>query len=441
MDGRPQESETLWPEADWSRVPYKAFVDPEIYAREQARIFRGPTWSYVALEAEIPQPGDFVVSAIGDVPIVVNRNAEGQLRAFVNRCAHRGAAVRRELRGRADTHICIYHQWCYDLNGDLQGVPFHRGVRGQGGMPEDFSFAQHGLQKVRVESYRGVIFGTVSEATPPLADYLGSPITSLLDRFFTRPIKILGRNRQVIPANWKLYAENTRDAYHAGLLHLFYATFGGFNPPKKGGITLSGEGVHCAIWAVSDLFTQETVKRITRPKGEAGGEKHRDRTFDAWLAGNEMQTAFQLADPASVIAGRQEFEDGIAVLIMSVFPGLVVQQIQNALAVRKLVMRGPEETELIWTHFGYADDDAEMDAIRLKHANIIGPAGFVSMEDGEVGRLIQTTVKSNHDGHSVLALGGTQAIDDTTHMISESSLRGFYRGYRRLMGFGAGGDG
>ena len=69
------------------------------------------------------------------MPIIVNRNEQGEVRAFVNRCAHRGAIVRRELRGNAESHTCIYHQWCYNLDGELKGVPYHRGVRGQGGMP------------------------------------------------------------------------------------------------------------------------------------------------------------------------------------------------------------------------------------------------------------------------------------------------------------------
>src|SRR5579859_1425403 len=101
----------IWPAKDYSRVPYRLYHDAELYAREQERIFRGPTWNFLGFEAEIPNPGDFRQTLVGETPIVVNRGEHGEVTAFVNRCAHRGAMVRRELSGNAKQHICIYHQW------------------------------------------------------------------------------------------------------------------------------------------------------------------------------------------------------------------------------------------------------------------------------------------------------------------------------------------
>ena len=115
----------IWPALDYSRVPYRFYHDAEIYAREQQRIFEGPTWSFLGLDAEIPKPGDFRATWVGETPVVFNRDATGAVRAFVNRCAHRGALVRRELSGNANEHICIYHQWCYGLEGGLTAIPFH----------------------------------------------------------------------------------------------------------------------------------------------------------------------------------------------------------------------------------------------------------------------------------------------------------------------------
>ena len=99
----------IWPALDYSRVPYRLYHDAEIYAREQERIFRGPTWNYLGLEAEIPNPGDFRATYVGETPVVVNRDKEGAVKAFVNRCAHRGALVRREIVGqcRASTSASI----------------------------------------------------------------------------------------------------------------------------------------------------------------------------------------------------------------------------------------------------------------------------------------------------------------------------------------------
>src|SRR5450432_2694374 len=126
-------TEAIWPTLDYSRVPYSLYHDTELYRQEQQRIFSGPTWNYLCLDAEIPNPGDFRATYVGDTPVVVGRDENGAVHAFVNRCAHRGALVRREISGNASSHTCIYHQWCYGLDGALKSIPFRRGVRGKGG--------------------------------------------------------------------------------------------------------------------------------------------------------------------------------------------------------------------------------------------------------------------------------------------------------------------
>ncbi len=104
-------------------------------SEEQERIFRGKTWSFLAFDVEIPNAGDFRASYLGGVTrVILNRDDNGEVHAFVNRCAHRGALVRRELAGNAKSHTCIYHQWCYDLHGKLTAIPFRRGIRGKGRM-------------------------------------------------------------------------------------------------------------------------------------------------------------------------------------------------------------------------------------------------------------------------------------------------------------------
>lgn len=90
------------------RVPYRVFTDPEYHAREQEKIFQGENWSFVALEAEIPEAGDFKSTFIGETPVIVTRAADGAVHVVVNRCAHRGALVCRELRGnRPKSRMCL----------------------------------------------------------------------------------------------------------------------------------------------------------------------------------------------------------------------------------------------------------------------------------------------------------------------------------------------
>ena len=209
-------ADLVWPAEGATRAPYQVFQDAAIYAREQERIFRGPTWSYLALEAELPNAGDFVSTFVGDTPVVVTRDAQGQVHAWVNRCAHRGALVCRELRGSVGpqgTHTCVYHQWAYDPAGNLVGVPFRKGLGGKGGYPADFDMADHGLTRLRVDTVAEMIFGTFDESAPPLREYLGTEMCANIERVLGRPITVLGYARQYFRGNWKLYSENARDSW------------------------------------------------------------------------------------------------------------------------------------------------------------------------------------------------------------------------------------
>ena len=96
----------VWPRDDYTRVPYSLFLDRDVFEQEQVRVFRGPVWCYLALEAEIPRPGDFKTTVVGDTPVVVNRDATGAIHAFVNRCAHRGASAPLRSAGAAPRVRC-----------------------------------------------------------------------------------------------------------------------------------------------------------------------------------------------------------------------------------------------------------------------------------------------------------------------------------------------
>lgn len=396
------------------RVPYRVFTDPRFYEREQAKIFRGETWSFVALEAEVTNPGDYKATYIGDTPVIVTRDAEGGVNVMQNRCAHRGALVCRGLRGNAPNLECVYHQWAYDLKGQLLGVPFRRGIRGEGGMPDDFDMKRHGLDRLRVETVGGMIFATFSASIEPLRDYLGPLVVEHIERIMNRPIKVIGDQRQYIHGNWKLYAENVRDPYHASLLHLFHATFGLYRSSQKGASRMDASKRHSLLYSIAGSNDASRDKQVYEGV----------RAFNA---------DFQLQDP-SLLKGRAEFPDGITLVILSIFPNVVLQQIQNTLAVRQIVTQGPGAFELVWTQFGYADDCEEMQAIRLKQSNLIGPAGVISMEDGEAVEIVQDAVVRAQDQTSYIAMGGGGA-DDADHLVTEGAIIGFWQNYERLVGF------
>jgi hypothetical protein len=140
-----------------------------------------------------------------------------------------------------------------------------------------------------------------------------------------------------------------------------------------------------------------------------------------------------LADP-SLMETRQEYEIALTFSIHAIFPCLVVQQISNTLAARQIVPKGPDAFELIFTFFGYEDDDEEMRAMRIKQANLVGPAGFISLEDGHAIELVQQAIVRDREASSFIELGGRD-IGSQAHLVTESSIRGFWQHYRELMGF------
>jgi hypothetical protein len=145
-----------------------------------------------------------------------------------------------------------------------------------------------------------------------------------------------------------------------------------------------------------------------------------------------MRENFRLADPA-FLQMREEFGDDTTTQILSLFPNFVLQQIQNSIALRLVLPKGPDKTELQWIYLGFAEDDAEMEALRLAQANLVGPAGYVSMEDGAVGNFIQRAIPGAEDDCSVLEMGGFDHVSEANRT-TEASVRAFWHAYRPLMG-------
>ena len=199
---------------------------PRFIAPNCDRIFLGASWQYLGLADELPEPGDYKTSFLGETPVIVTRGEDGDIHAMVNRCAHRGNLVCLKQRGHTkDGLTCVYHAWRYDLAGNLTSVAFRRGVGGKGGMPESFRLEEHGLKKLRTDQFAGLVFGTLSPEAPPLPDYIGNLIGSRIGRVMRGKPKILGTTSQILHNNWKLYIENVKDTYHASLLHTFFTTF------------------------------------------------------------------------------------------------------------------------------------------------------------------------------------------------------------------------
>jgi len=374
------------------------------------RIFRGDTWSFLCLEAELPRPNTFRASRLGDMPVVVTRDADGEIHAFENRCAHRGALLCLKERGEAKEIACVYHNWTYDLCGNLTGVAFRRGLGGKGGMPPDSHPEAHAPRRLRIETFAGLVFGTLGKKAAPLEEYLGPNIAPSIRRVMKKPVRLLGGYSQMLPSNWKLYMENTKDSYHASLLHMFFTTFRLNRLSQKGGLVISDGGANHISYSMS---------------ADAGGKEYEQAKM---RSANE---AFALEVP-EVIKSVDEFGDGIGLQILSVFPGFILQQIRNSLAVRRIVPVGVDRTELVWTMFGFEDDTPELHDMRMMQSNLVGPAGFISMEDGAATGFVQRGSRGAGGEQSVVEMGG-QGIGSEESRVSEAAVRGFWNTYRQLM--------
>ncbi|MGL4233662.1 MAG: aromatic ring-hydroxylating dioxygenase subunit alpha [Casimicrobium sp.] len=405
-----------WYENGTSRIPFRVYTDADLHARELENFFYKNHWCYVGLEAEIPNIGDFKRTVIGERSVVMTRSDDGSVSVVENVCAHRGMQFCRQRHGNRKEFVCPYHQWSYTLKGDLQGVPFRRGVKQDGkvngGMPADFKTEEHGLNKLRVATRGGVVFATFDHATESFEDFVGPTILGYFDRMFDgRTLKILGYNRQRIPGNWKLMQENIKDPYHPGLLHTWFVTFGLWRADNKSELKMDSHFRHASMIS-------------TRGNAQAANEVSKVSSF---------KETMKLHDARFLDIVPEAWWNGPTAVMTTLFPSVILQQQVNSVSTRHIQPRGNGEFDFVWTHFGYEDDTPEMTERRLRQSNLFGPAGFVSADDGEVIELSQKGFEQRPEHRALAELGGRE-VGDTDHMVTETLIRGMYAYWRKVMG-------
>jgi salicylate 5-hydroxylase large subunit len=440
-----------WEGEGTERIPFLAYTDADLYKRELERFFYKGHWCYVGLEAEVPKVGDFKRTVVGERSVIMVRDSEGDgesegdgsISVVENVCAHRGMRFCRERHGNRKEFVCPYHQWSYTLKGDLQGVPFRRGVKqdGQvhGGMPADFKTTEHGLTKLKVARRGGVVFASFDADVEPFEDFLGPTILGYFDRLFNgRKLKLLGYNRQRIPGNWKLMQENIKDPYHPGLLHTWFVTFGLWRADNKSQLRMDARHRHAAM--ISTRGNAGQAAQVTQvssfkesmqledpsfldivPESWWGGPPPgRPKAADAPLGGGEAHEVPSLGAPVPTA------------VMTTIFPSVILQQQVNSVSTRHIQPSGHGSFDFVWTHFGFEDDSDEMTERRLRQANLFGPAGFVSADDGEVIEFSQQAFESKPFHRTLAELGG-KTVEDTEHMVTETLIRGMYRYWREVM--------
>jgi salicylate 5-hydroxylase large subunit len=415
MQNAPDLSNLEWADGDVAHTPFWAYTNKDVYQRELERLFY-KHWCFAGLEAEIPNPGDFKRISVGARSVLIVRTEDNTIVGFENSCAHRGMQFCRERRGNHKDFVCPYHQWSYSLEGNLQGVPFRRGVRLNGringGMPGDFKLEDHNLTKLKIALRGGVIFASFDHDIESLEDFFGPTILKYFDRLFHGPkLTILGYSKQRVPSNWKLMQENIKDPYHAGLLHTWFVNFGLWRADNNAELVTDSHGRHAAMISI----------RSQGGKGEA--------TTNI----TSFKERMTLNDDRFLDVVHEPWWGTPTVVMLTLMPSVIIQQQVNSLSTRLIQPSGPGSFDYIWTHFGFETDDENMTRRRLRQANLFGPAGFVSADDGEAIECVQQSFESRDSGHVVNELGGRQANEYTDHMVSETLVRSMYGYWRKVM--------
>ena len=280
-------------------------------------------------------------------------------------------------------------------------------------MPDHFEMSEHNPRQLKVETRHGVVFATFEEKIESLEDYLGPENLEHFDVVFAdRKLRILGFYRNRLKGNWKLYHENLKDPYHATLLHVYLATFRMMVAGQKSAMIVDATGRHATAASAKDDDIKINKEMVEEMKGA-------------------FRVGMDLNDP-DFTRYVPEFDSPWTVTMQTIWPNLIVQRELNTLGIRHIVPRGPHELDMYWTMFGYEDDDEKMLQHRMKQGNLMGPSGYLGVDDNEAIRFLQDGFKRSISGEGIVMLDPDHE-GSTDTLISEASIRSLYRHYREVM--------
>jgi phenylpropionate dioxygenase-like ring-hydroxylating dioxygenase large terminal subunit len=417
------------------RVHRSLYRDRDIFELEMKRIF-GRSWVYVGHESLVSKPGDFITTRIGQAPVVLVRDAEGEIRVIYNSCGHRGAIVCTEAKGNAALFRCAYHGWTFKTNGDLDAVSMPRGY----GASFDLGNPALGMGRVaRVACYRGFVFASLAAQGPDLETYLGparDSIDEVVDRAPAGEIDLSGGvHRYMFRGNWKLQIENIVDMYHVPFSHESTISRSGKQfgrrPGEEASSEISDRGSAAARWEERVAWGSPNTGHSYAGHQPIAETLPDDATFRAYRAALEARHGAQRT--REILQPKRHNT--------AFYPNMALQALNQH--VRVIVPIAVDRTEV---HVYPVQLKGAPDAMNrgfIRHLNIThSAASLIQTDDLENFRRCQAGVDGQGSDWVWFARGIETDVADNhgdyrSHGTVEVSQRVQYAAWLRLMSEGA----
>jgi benzoate/toluate 1,2-dioxygenase alpha subunit len=418
---------------DWDKLTFRvkrdAYRSADIFRAEREKIW-GQYWLYLGHETEVANPNDFKARIIGGRPLIFVRDAEGQVRAYLNSCPHRGTVLCRETEGSSKLFQCFYHAWTFRNTGEVAAIPGEDAYEGT----TEFKDSMRLREVPRLEIHEGFVFISFNPDVPPLLEHLGAAadFMSMVNEHRPDGQEVLpGTQLYSVRGNWKLAVENAMDGYHFSPTH---NTFVGYLRETGFPVTDDDQFAYNLGNGHSLLILTGHGGRISMLWEPRFGEAEKVRTDEhraEMLDRLGPERFHKVADESH---------------ILFVFPNLLLFDLEG-LSIRQLEPAEAGRTDVRAWQLTPKGEDAESRALRMKTmVSFVGPGGLATPDDIEayeaVQRGIEATAAEARDGldWSDMSRGMVDEVKGVQgRSIDEGAMRGFWRYWLKAVGFGAAG--